>query len=314
MATTRRMRLWWLLATLVALFAVAFLWRYSDSKREATSPVGQIVANPARVKRAQSTSLAPAAFSRPTISADGTAAVPIRFQLANVSRVRTAPSFQEWLAQFPLDQQAKISAFDKAHFGVYRVSSREQVAWMAANGYPMPEDIVASESLADRDLLKLANQGNDKAAFLMAERQDKELLAFLAEGGHRSDYFGGIEGRDRIADDMTIDQLVKQSNSPYKGFLEAAEANGGLYADQGGDAVDVRVIAGLVWAEQLGDLRASQFVDDYVGGDPQRMVILETASVVSSNAVVDTTFMAHSGGQRPGAAGRGIPDSSVRVY
>ncbi len=314
MATNRRNWGGWLLVMLSTLLAVTYLWRYLERKREAASPVDQVVANHASVKHDQSTSLTPVVVSRSTISADGMATVPVQFQLANVGRVRTAPSFQEWLAQFPSDQQARISAFNKAHFGVYRVNSREQVAWMAANGYPMPEDIVAAERLTDRDLLKLANQGNDKAAFLLAERQNKNLVDFVAEGGDSWSYYDGMEGRSRINEGMTIDRLVKQSNSPYKGYLQASEANSGLYARQGQNVVDVRVISGLVWAEQLGDTRASQFVMDFVGGDPQRMIILETASVVSSNAVVDRAYMAHSGGQRPGAAGRGVPGSSAPVY
>ncbi|MEO7050892.1 MAG: hypothetical protein ABI128_04430, partial [Rhodanobacter sp.] len=182
------------------------------------------------------------------------------------------------------------------------------------NGYPMPEDIVAAERLADRDLLKLANQGNDKAAFLLAERQNKELVAFLGEGNKTDAYFEGAEGRNRSNDKATIERLIEHSNSPYKGYLQASEANSGLYAGQGRDTVDVRVIAGLVWAEQLGDLRASQFVDDYVGGDLQRMVILDTATVVFLNDFVDMTFMRHHGGQRAGAAGRGIPGGAAPVH
>jgi hypothetical protein len=314
MATNRRKWGGWLLLMLSVLFAVTYLWRHSERNREATRPVDQVVATHTSVNHARSASLAPAVVSRSTISVDGTAAVPIRFQLANVGRVRTAPSFQEWLAQFPTGQQAKISAFNDAHFGVYRVNSREQVAWMAANGYPMPEDIVAAERLSDRDLLKLADQGNDKAAFLLVERQKKELVAFLAEGGKRSAYFDGVEGRSRFDEQTTIERLVEQSNSPYKGYIQASEANSGLYAGQGQDVTDVRVIAGLVWAEQLGDTRAGQFVMDFVGGDPQRMVILDAASVVMSDAAVDMTFMQHYGGQRAGAAGRGIPGSGAPVY
>ena len=222
MATNGRNLGWWLFVTLSVLLAAISLWRYSGRNREAVRPVDQVVAADASVGNPQPASATPAAVSRSTISADGMAAVPIRFQLAHVSRVKTAPNFQEWLAQFPLDQQAQITAFNKAHFGVYRVNSREQVAWMAANGYPMPEDIVAAEGLADRDLLKLASRGNDKAAFLLAERQNKKLVAFLAEGGRRSDYFNGVEGRNRLDEQATIDRLVKQSNSPYKGYIQAS--------------------------------------------------------------------------------------------
>ena len=314
MTTNRRNWGGWLLLMSSVVLAATYLWGYLGRNDKAASSVDQVAATHAGVNHIQSTPLAPAVASRSTISVDGMVAVPIRFQLANVGRVRTAPSFQEWLAQFPLDQQAKISAFNEAHFGVYRVNSREQVAWMAANGYPMPEDLVAAERLSDRDLLKLANQGNDKAAFLLAERQNKDLVAFLAEGGNRSTYYDGMEGRSRIGEQMTIDRLVKQSNSPYKGYLQASEGASGLHADEGQEVTDVYVIAGLIWAEQLGDSRAGQFLRDYASGDPQRMVILGTAAAVSLNNSVNMQFMAQSGGQRPGAAGRAIPGSGAPVY
>ncbi len=146
------------------------------------------------------------------------------------------------------------------------------------------------------------------------ERQNKELAAFLAGGGERSAYYESTDGRGRIAEEQTIDRLVKRSNSPYKGYVQASEAASGLYAGEGQNVTDVRVIAGLYWAGQLGDTRASQFVDDYVGGDPQRMVISDTASVVFLNDAADMQFMANSGGQRAGAAGRGIPGSGAPVY
>lgn len=314
---TKSRRNWggWLLVMVSALLAATYLWHALERNKEATGPIDRVMANHASFNNAQLASLAPMVASRSTISADGTAVVPIQFQLANIGRVRTAPSFQEWLAQFPLGQQAKISAFNKAHFGVYRVNSRDQVAWMAANGYPMPEDVAAADSLSDRDLLKLANQGNDKAAFLLAERQNRELVAFLAEGGKKSAYFDGAEGRNRFIEQTKVDQLVKQSNSPYKGYIQASEAISGLYADQGQDVIDVGVIAGLIWASQLGDTRAGQFVTDYVVENPmQRGVIAGAASAVALNDAVDMQFMQHHGGQRAGAAGRGIPGGAAPVH
>lgn len=309
----------WLLVIAIALIAAAYFWPHSEREKLAVRQADQSVAKHASVKHAQSTSLTSTAVSRSTISADGLATVPARLQLPGVSQVRTAPSFDEWLVQFPSDQQAKISAFNKAHFGVYRVNSREQVAWMAANGYPMPEDIMAAERLADRDLFKLANRGNDKAAFLLAERQNKELVAFLAKGGSKSAYYGGMAGPNTIEDQTaTIDRLVKQSNSPYKGYIQASKAISGLYAgERDPQAVtDAHVIAGLIWASQLGDLRASNFVTDYVVENPtQRGVIFGTASIVSLNDSVDMTYMQNHGGQRAGAArGKGIPGGDAPVH
>lgn len=118
---------------------------------------------------------------------DGTVTIPPRFRLPGVSGARSASNFRDWLAEYPPYQQAKISDFNKRHYGVYRVNSREQVAWMAENGYPMPEDVIAAESLSDAALLELAERGNDKAGFLLKERNDARLAAYLAKGGKQGD-------------------------------------------------------------------------------------------------------------------------------
>ncbi len=57
-----------------------------------------------------------------------------------------------------------------------------------------------------------------------------------------------------------------------------------------------------------------QFMSDYVGGDPQRMVILDTVSAVSLNDAESMAFMARSGGQRAVAAGGGIPGGFEPVH
>lgn len=310
MTTNKRNGAGWLLVMLSAVLVAICLWSYLRPDSEAAVQAAQ-VATRSGSHHGEAASPAPVVVSRFPVSAAGMVAVPRRFQLPGIGQVRSASSFQEWLAQYPSYQQAKISAFNRSHFGVYRVNSREQVAWMAANGYPMPEDVVAAEGLSDLDLFKLAGQGNDKAAFLLAERENDRLAAYLSKGGKRSDFYDGVEGVRGFEEELKIERLVERSNSPYKGYLQANKAISGLYADQGQDVIDVRVIAGLTWAGQLGDTRAGQFTREYVGGDPLRMLIDHTAAVVSNNASVDTEFMERSGGRRAGASG--MPGSGSPV-
>lgn len=106
---------------------------------------------------------------------------------------------------------------------------------------------------------------------------------------------------------MAIERRLKQSNSPYKGYLQASAATSGLYAGESQDDIDAKVIAGLIWAQGLGDMRAGQFLTEYVGQDLQRLVILNAASLVSLNDAENMDFMARSGGQRAVAAGGAIP-------
>jgi hypothetical protein len=206
------------------------------------------------------------------MSADGTVAVPARYRLPGVERVRTAKNFKEWLAQFPLDQQAFIADFDKTHFSVYStITSPQQVAWMAARGYPMPEDIVAAKNISDEELKQLAAGGNDKAGFLLNERQAtlirSKIDAYVAGGGTesellRNDVAFAIE-RSRVNDNLRA--IYTSSESPYKGYVMAEEAS--MLRDP--DARSAGIIAGLLWANTYGDTRAgSDAMYNFVKGNP----------------------------------------------
>lgn len=302
----------WPLVTLCALVVATYFWHNSGrgDQIDKSMDKASVSAGASHVKHPVK---APLVELQPAISPGGLAAVPAQLQLAHVSRVRTARSYQEWLVQFPPDERAKIEAFNKANFGVYRVNSREQVAWMAANAYPMPEDIVAAEHLSDGDLLKLARQGNDKAAFLLKERQDQHLADFLAKGGEKKDFYGGAEGSNRIDQEMGVDELIKLSNSPYKGYLQAQEALSGTNPHQAQSDIDVQVIAGLLWAQTLGDFRAAQLLTDYVGQNPLRSVILGASTSTCLNLEQNMSFMARSGGRRPQPVGGVIPGGFAPV-
>lgn len=303
----------WSIVALCALVATTYFWRGLGHSGQIDKSIDKASTASAGAGHAKHSPKKPLVKLQPAISPDGLAAVPAQLQVAHVSRVRTARSYQEWLVQFPPDERAKIEAFNQEHFGIYRVNSREQVAWMAANAYPMPEDIVAAERLSDGDLLKLARQGNDKATFLLKERQNQHLAEFLAKGGEKKDFYGGAEGSNRIDQEMGVDELIKLSNSPYKGYLQAQEALSGINQHQAQSDIDVQVIAGLLWAETLGDFRAGQLLMDYVGQNPLRSVILGAATRTSLNLDQNMSFMARSGGRRAMAVDGGIPGGFAPV-
>lgn len=308
MKTSRRIG--WLVV--LVLLVAGYAWHRREPTAvpaPATSPVESM--QPGQ-RQAESRPSAPAAAPRFAVAADGGVTIPPRFRLPGVDRVLSAPSYKEWLAQYPAYQQAKINAFNDAHFGVYRVNSREQVAWMAQNGYPMPEDVLAAEGMNDAALLALAEQGNDKAGFLLQERRAAELAAYLAKGGTRSDYFNGLDGERRSRVNMELRQLMERSNSPYKGYAQASEALSGIYADP--KDIDVQAIAGLYWARNLGDSRADQLIQDYVGSDSRRQLIWYAAASIGINDSISMSCMEESGGRRAGVPrGMGIPGNGAPV-
>ena len=130
---------------------------------------------------------------------------------------------------------------------------------MAERGYPMPEDVIAVANLADEQLRNLAAQGNDKAGFLLHEREVAAMEAridALTRNGEskeallRSDQALAIE-RSRVRD--AVQALYVSSESPYKGYVMAQDAS------QLNDPSErsATTIAGLLWASQYGDSRAS---------------------------------------------------------
>jgi hypothetical protein len=219
------------------------------------------------------------------------------------------------VAQFPPDQQQRILDFDEKHFGVYRVNSPEQVAWMAQNGYPLPEDVIAAEGLTDDDLRELARRGNDKAGFMLRERNiektRQKVDAYVAQGRTQADFWTGDPDAQQLAhDDRLTRQIIDQSNSPYKGFVQTQEA--ALLSEPMG--IDSTVIAGLSWARRLGDFRAQQFMAEYVADDPIREAMQTAANAVASNDTRDFTLMQGRGCERIGTPpGISIPGAFAPV-
>lgn len=249
------------------------------------------------------------------VAADSTVAIPPRFQLPGVAGAQSGSSFREWIAKYPPDQQAKITAFGKKHFGVYSVNSPRQVAWMAANGYPMPEDVIAADSLSDTQLRELAERGNDKAGFLLRERNIDTIVAKLAyyraQGKTDTDFWSGDPTARQLSDDdSTTTRLLQQSRSPFKGYMQALDA---LRRDEqlGKDAA---IIAGLAWAGSLGDFRATQFVMAYAADDPVRQAMATMAAAMDINALNDRAQMQNTGCENPGVPpGLYIPDGFAPV-
>lgn len=275
------------LALFLLFVAGAFFLRKAGAPTPPSPATTKQVPIPAPSKEPPSHNSSPAQRSVSGVEADGTVLAPWKYQLPGVVKVRAAKNFKDWVAQFPASDQKLIVDFDKSHFSVYStITSPEQVAWMAQHGYPMPEDILAAKNISDDELKQLAARGNDKAGFLLYERQAtlarSKIDAYVADGGTendllRNDTAFAIE-RSKINDDLRT--LYTSSESPYKGYVMAEEA--GMLRDP--DARSAGIIAGLLWADTYGDSRAgSEAMHDFVQGNPdlQRQKIA-ALSVISA--------------------------------
>lgn len=301
----------------LSLLAVFCAWHFHSSGEKAVLPMhqadpsGQASAN-AQQTHASARSMPEKAFR---VAADGMVDIPDRFQLPGVARARSGASLKEWLLQYPPDQQAKMLDFNKKHFGVYMVNSPEQVAWMAQNGYPLPEDVVAAESLTVDDLRELAKRGNDKAAFLLRERNiettKRKVDDYISQGKAATDFWtADPEGIRLLKDEKLTKDIASQSDSPYRGFLQTQEAL--LLSEQVG--IDSTVIAGLSLARRLGDFRAGQFLSEYTADNPIREAMEVAANAVAQNDSMDIGLMQSRGCPRVGVPlGMSIPGAFAPV-
>ncbi len=217
----------------------------------------------------------------PKVADDGTAPVPARYRIAGIERVQTASSFEDWMSRFTAQDQEILRAFSKRNYGVYRVHSRETVAWMAQHGYPMPEEVLAAQSMSRATLRSMAKRGNLKAAFLLRSRNIQErargIEDYLAKGKTLADFY-----RDHpqyITDEDLVRTLAGQSHSPYKAFLAADKARLG----DDPDASDAEVVAALMWAGLLGDFRNQRLVQRFVFSDPSRVQVRKAYALASAS-------------------------------
>jgi hypothetical protein len=212
----------------------------------------------------------------------GAVTIPPRFQLPGVRRAKLAESLDAWLAEFPADA-ALLKEFSAAHFGVYKVNSSAQVAWMATQGYPMPEDVIAASTMSNADLRQLADAGNAKAALMLYERNvsdvKSKMEAYIAQGGSPTDFWkSDPDGVRLLAARHADEALLRQVASPYKGYVQAQAS----ILDRDPVNAVSKVAVGLLLAANMGDSRAIQLLDAYAGSDAVRSAIISSAELVNA--------------------------------
>lgn len=144
-------------------------------------------------------------------------------------------STEELLSSLPHEHQSLTMAFYSGYDRVaIEFATKEQLAWLINNGYPMPNDIVAASRMSDTELLKLHQQGNALAGIFLLDR-----VAF------NSDEMAPAE-RSKL-NSIATDILVR--GSPFAGYVYSR------YQLSKGDSHSA--LAGYAWAAWLGDTRAA---------------------------------------------------------
>lgn len=161
---------------------------------------------------------------------------------------RWAQSFTSLMQSQPAKEQSRVRDwYDRIGAPAMDDATPAQVAWMQAHHYPMPADIVRSESMSNAEL-KAASTSDTTAAILYVARLLKAYDSRVSAAG----------ASGSAADDLWIEvsatmRQIFASGSPYAGYLYAAQDRV-MHPDIESNAATQ--LAGLVWASKFGDTRA----------------------------------------------------------
>lgn len=316
----KKFHLW--LGLVLLVIAGAIYWAASDRVESPAPADGTAVASTAVEPGAKAASVA-ASVSGEThrgtpktsywrklihvVANDGTAAVPSRYQIAGVERVQTGRDFDDWMSHFSEQDQKILHGFDKRFYGVYQGRDADQIAWMAAHGYPMPEDNLAAKFIDTAKLRDLVKQGNLKAAFLLQDRELTEVSQRIATQG-KSRLQVETDDPQLRADLYMLTKMTVTSDSPYRAFMWArGEKVTPLVAPNSGDST---VIGALYWAMLLGDAGADQMLRSFIDSSPNASVRAHRQAVESGAAALSSQFRT----RRMVRGGAGLPDECMRLF
>ena len=119
-----------------------------------------------------------------------------------------------------------------AYSHIFDYKDRDQLAWLLANGFPSPKEVLAASRLSDIELAEKVEQGDWRTASALLTRAGSEEL-------------------DPTVSANLADQAMR-SGTAYGGYVFALQ---GLKSNRPENAV-----AGIAWAFHRGDMRAYDFI------------------------------------------------------
>jgi hypothetical protein len=182
---------------------------------------------------------------------ESTLRLPTDMQLPGLATVARATSWEQRIAGYPERQQDYLRAKNDMYFGALQFASAEEQEKLVAQGFPMPEEWLAAQSLPDGELERLATQGNRKAQMFLVDRAVDDVGPVLKERGLGDSPEDREMFRRFSTASATAAMLLLNTCSPF-----AAYQSGVLLAS-GTLGHDPAMAAGsFLAARDLGDTRA----------------------------------------------------------
>ena len=184
-------------------------------------------------------------------------ALPHDYALFPGLSVPAASSWEELLAGLSPEERELAQAFADLYPEAYQFRTLEQLEWMVANGYPMPEEIIAARQMPLEDLVNRAMSGNVKAGMLARDRLLDELLAEAGDGS-----VPAYKNPRYLENDVAMNQIKRvesQRNcSPFTMYIAARHFEG---LDRLGSGTFLMSLAAHNVLYSMGDLRVQGLVD-----------------------------------------------------
>lgn len=184
------------------------------------------------------------------------------------SHIQPNESFTALMSRLPAAQQAAVREwYHRIDAPPMRGATAGQVAWMRERHYPMPGEIARAATISTSELMAEARSGDTTAQILSIVRGLDDAERHQGQSGT-----SGMDSTARATFDATwgFMQEVLGSGSPFAGYLypvydyemnRILESSAGLNANVV-ERDPARKLAGLVWASQFGDVRATLLLQD----------------------------------------------------
>lgn len=142
---------------------------------------------------------------------------------------------EEMLSWLPQDDRETVESFYRSYGdSVAAFYNKDMYEWMVRNGFPMPDEIIEATRLTDQELEARYQGGDIKAGYFLLDR----IAASIAQGGEDT-----LE-HYLLAEDLT------SHGGPFSGYA--------YYRYHSARGQSTKALAGLAWANYLGDSRASE--------------------------------------------------------
>ncbi|WP_155638288.1 hypothetical protein [Burkholderia cepacia] len=172
--------------------------------------------------------------------------IPKEFQFVDATTPAKSENDEELRNSYGgTDRLIMDEFYKKFDQNIIAFKSKDQYDWLAKNGYPLPDDVIAGYKMSIEDLGRLVDEGNLKASYFYLMRNVYSVDSSVRLDRTNKGGIGGSWSKRYVA----AEDAVMKSGSPFTGYMLAAREFSNGKAPES-------VYAGYALASIMGDPRA----------------------------------------------------------